>query len=99
MKVSDKNPPSEMFLGMIYRGYGKAAKAREVVTCADIWDYVCGECIRIPHGFILAFEWDKTVSRAGQNRIGTIAQCIAGGYVLGLRLGRDAKGREIVEHV
>ncbi len=96
MKVSEKNPPSEQFVGAILRAYDKAKLSCKQVYCANIWNGVVMECLPVSNGFTRMFEWDKSQVRSGVNRIGTIAETIAGGYVPGLRLEKDAKGRECV---
>ncbi len=97
MKVSEKNPPSELFVGAILRAFDKAAASGRPVEVNRIWDGICGECISGGQGsFSRMFEWDRSQVKGGVNRIGTIAETIAGGFVPGLALGRDAKGREVV---
>ncbi len=97
VKVSERNPPSELFVGAILRAFDKAAASGKDVEVNRIWDGIVGECLHMPgKGFLAMFDWDRSNVKGGVNRIGTIAECIAGGFVPGLALGRDAKGREIV---
>ncbi len=89
-----RQKPSEYFLGAILRGYDKSVAERGSASCADIWNYVCMECLRRTEGFLIMFEWD---ARKGNiNRIGTIADCIKAGLVPGLELEQDERGRERV---
>lgn len=99
MKPSDKNPPSEAFLGAILRGYDKEKARRGVVTPADIWNEVVRECLTVRGGFTAMFSWDKTQSKSDVNRIGTIMDCISGGVVPGLCLAHDKRGKITVEKV
>jgi hypothetical protein len=96
MKPSAKNPPSDLFVGAILRGYDKARSARGTVRPADIWDYIVRECLQSSGGFAAMFAWDKSKTKEN-NRIGTIMDCISGGFVPGLRMGTDARGRATVE--
>jgi hypothetical protein len=97
MKVSEKNRPSELFLGAVCRGYDKTVKKHGRVSCSDIWNEIVAECLHMGQGgFSRMFNWDKTAGKAGVNRIRTIAECIAGGFVPGLALAKDGRGREIV---
>lgn len=96
MKVSERNKPSEQFLGAILRAYDKANTGGKPVTCSTIWDYIVFECLREYGGFTRMFEWDKSQTKS-TNRIRTIAETIQGGYVPGLALSKDEVGREYVE--
>lgn len=91
MKKNDK--PSELFIAAIMHGYKKASEQREIVTCADIWNQVVMECLRMPDGFTKMFEWDTSKAQI-INRIGTIQECIGRGYVPRLRL--LAAGRRLI---
>lgn len=89
--------PSDYFLGAILRGYDKEAAAGREVTPSAIWGHICMECITGQRGsFMAMFAWDTSKAR-NINRIGTIRDTIAAGHVPGLRLGTNAKGREVVE--
>ena len=94
MKKSDK--PSEYFVGAILRGYDREAQGGEV-TCSGIWDHIVMECLQ-GHDFATIFEWDTSKAKA-KNRIGTIATCIERGFVPGLRLDYNDKGREVVVQI
>ncbi len=88
--------PSELFVGAIRRAYDKNVREGKPVTCSSLWDYICMECLRMPGGFLTMFEWDQSKAKS-INRIGTIAEVIQHGYVPGLSLVRDEKGREYVK--
>lgn len=90
--------PSGLFLGAIWRGYNLEKGSGKSVTCSGIWNYIVMECFRVRGGFTTMFQWDKSKAK-NINRIGTIAECIQGGYVPGLQLSEDERGREIVEEV
>ncbi len=89
-----KQKPSDLFLGAILRGYDKEVMTGKPVTCSNIWDQVCMECIHTTRMFRIMFEWNTRKSK--QNRIGTIADCIRDGLVPSLTLIKNAKGREEV---
>ena len=86
--------PSESFLGAILRGYDTEA-ARGEVTASGIWNRVVMECLAA-RDFVTMFAWDERAAQQKRNRIADIAECIRQGYVPGLRLEKNAKGREIV---
>jgi len=89
MKVSETNRPSPAFVAAVQAAYVHATVDSNRVTCAAMWDHICAACIReTPGAFTRLFEWDRTKPGTRVNRIGTIAECIAGGYVPGLRLGK-----------
>ncbi len=78
--------PNDEFIGAILGGYRaeKASHADKPVTCAQIWDRVCGQCMMVSGGFREIFAWDYSRSKAKINRIGTIRDVITAGYVPGL---------------
>lgn len=87
--------PSEHFLSAIRRGYDAEARTgNPAITASAIWDRIVMEAVPIRGEFERLFEWDGRKNSV--NRIGTIRDCISGGYVPGLRLALDAKGREVV---
>ena len=91
--------PSDYFLGAILRGYDREkAEAHDLISCSAIWDRICIECLRTPAGFLTMFAWDTSKAKT-KNRIGTIRKVIESGYVPGLAMGQDAKGRAIVVEV
>jgi len=92
MKKGDK--PNEYFIGAILRGYDKEAQIGEV-TCSGIWDHVVIECLRHTDAFETMFEWNTSKAKS-KNRIGTISETIRRGYVPGLQLGQNERGREVV---
>ncbi len=75
--------PSDLFVGAILSGYHieREKHPDRPVTCSHIWDRVVIQCLMLPpDGFRDMFAWD--VSRAAHiNRIGTIRQVIAAGYL------------------
>ena len=93
-----RNKPSEHFLGAILRGYDAEMRTgKPYIAPSGIWDRIVMEAFPVRGAFNTLFEWDPRKGKV--NRIGTIRDCIAKGYVPGLRLAKDAKGREIVEKV
>lgn len=95
MKKTDR--PSEAFLGAVLRAYYVARGRGGRVTPAGIWDHVVMECLH-KGDFVTIFRWDTSTAK-NKNRIRDIAECLERGYVPGLRLGRDERGRETVEEV
>lgn len=69
------------------------------MTPAAIWDHIVGICLRRTHTFAEMFAWDVHLKpHQKRNRIGDIAEAIRQGYVPGMRLAMNARGREIVVH-
>lgn len=87
--------PSEHFIGAIMRAYEKEKAGGHAPSCSGIWDRICIECLQDRLGFQMMFAWDTSKAK-NKNRIGTIMETIKAGYVPGLRIGQDAKGRAIV---
>lgn len=87
--------PSDYFIGAIRRAYQQAQKSHSPVTPSGIWDYICMAGFPVHGEFVALFAWDTSNAKS-VNRIGTIMETIKAGYVAGLRLGQDAKGRAIV---
>lgn len=88
--------PSEYFLGAILRAYDKTRAAGAYpVTCSLLWNHVVRECLQGYDRFTMMFEWDKSRAKK-KNRIRTISETIGRGFVPGLCLSMDGKGREIV---
>ena len=86
--------PSEFWLGVILRAYDKAKRSRQPVTVSDIWTYICMEGA-MDRSFSLMFEWDKSTAQH-KNRVKTVAETIAGGWVPGLCLSKDESGYEVI---
>ena len=85
-----RNRPSDEFIAAVETGYRRAKQQNGTVTPSEIWDEVVGICLSRPGGFRAMFAWDGRTGR--QNRVGTIAECIEGGYVPGLRMaGRNVE--------
>ncbi len=85
-----RNRPSDEFIAAVETGYRRAKQQHGTVTPSEIWDEVVGICLSRPGGFRAMFAWDRRTGR--QNRVGTIAECIEGGYVPGLRMaGRNVE--------
>ena len=88
--------PSEYFIGAILRAYDREQqRGQRAVTCSALWDHIVIECLRTRGGFDAMFAWDQSKARS-INRIGTITEAIQRGFVPGLALDRDARGRETV---
>jgi hypothetical protein len=93
-----KSEPSQLFLDTIHAAY-HLAQGQGEITPAAIWDHVVGICLRGPHGFGGMFAWDvNRMPNSKRNRIADIADVICQGYLPGMRLALNAKGREIVVH-
>ena len=88
--------PSEHFIGAILRAYDLSGGKGKLVTCATLWDNIVMECLRSHDGFRTMFAWDESKAK-NINRIGTIAETIRRGHVLGLTLEQDERGHEIVK--
>jgi hypothetical protein len=88
--------PSEYFLGAILRGYEAEAAQGGWVTVSGIWNRVVMECLAARDGFETMFTWDTRAGADKRNRIADIAEAIRQGYVPGLKMGLNGKGREIV---
>ena len=90
--------PSEFWLGVILRAYDAAkTHQREPVTVSDIWAFACMEGVR-ERSFETMFLWDESKAQH-KNRVKTVAETIADGWVPGLCLARDERGREYVAEV
>lgn len=90
--------PNDEFIGAILLGYRaeKASHADKPVTCAQVWDRVCGQCMTMTlSGFRKMFEWDVNYSAVKHYGIGTIRDMIVAGHVPGLHV----TGRFVVEEV
>lgn len=92
-----KQKPSDYFCGAILRAYNQEALSGKAVTPSGIWDRVCWECIQKSGAFVEMFAWDTR--KAHQNRVGTIRDTIEAGFVPGLKMDLDGRGRMIVVKV
>jgi hypothetical protein len=101
--------PSQLFLDTIHAAYHLEALAfphdaayapgQRPVTVAGIWDQIVRMGLMKVRPFGELFAWDtRRNARLVRNRIADIAEAIRQGYVPGLRLAMNAKGREIVVH-
>jgi hypothetical protein len=89
--------PSQLFLDSIHAAY-HLAQGQGEITPSAIWDHVVGICLR-RHIFPDMFAWDvRLKANQKRNRIADIAEAIEQGYVPGMRLAMNAKGRQIVVH-
>lgn len=91
-----RDKPSEYFCGAILRGYDAELQAGRVPTVAGIWNNICIECMQRPGAFQTMFQWDTSKAKNGKNRLHDIAESIQRGFVPGVALAHDAKGREVV---
>jgi len=90
--------PSQLFLDSIHASF-HLAQGQGEVTPADIWDHVVGICLRRTHTFAEMFQWDlRCKPSSKRNRIADIAEAISQGYVPGMRLAMNARGRQVVIH-
>lgn len=90
--------PSQLFLDTIRAAYEQEALVREV-TPSGIWNYVVWVCLQRRKGFDEMFAWDvRCKASQKRNRIADIAEAIEQGYVPGMRLVQNDRGREIVIH-
>jgi hypothetical protein len=93
-----KSEPSQLFLDSIHTAY-HLAQGQGEITPSGIWNYVVAVCLQRRKGFDEMFAWDLRLKPSQKrNRIGDIAEAIRQGYVPGMRLAMNAKGREIVVH-
>lgn len=104
-----KSEPSQLFLDTIHVAYHEEALAfpcdalyepgQRPVTVAGIWDQIVRMGLMKVRPFGELFAWDtRRNARQVRNRIGDIAEAIRQGAVPGMRLGVNARGREIVIH-
>jgi len=96
--------PSQLFLDTIHEMYHQEAGAGGIwspiteVTVAGIWNQIVSMGLRKVRPFGEVFAWDPRNDGQKRNRIADIAEAIRQGYVPGMRLAMNAKGREIVVH-
>lgn len=89
-----RDRPSEYFCGAILRGYDAELATGRVPTPSSIWDHVVIECLR-KSDFVTMFRWDTSTAK-NKNRIKDIMDAIERGYVPGIELAEDKKGRVVV---
>jgi hypothetical protein len=95
MKISRHNPPSQVWVDAIRHAWRQLCDVQDI-TPAALWTEIVTECLRDGMSIRRLLDWDKTASTRPVNRIGTIAETIAAGYVPGLRLARNEHGGWIV---
>jgi hypothetical protein len=95
--------PSKLFCDAILAGYQIEATAEDIwrpmpdVTVSGIWNQIVRAGLQKARSFEAVFAWDvRCQPSQRRNRIADIAEAIRQGYVPGLRLATNAKGREIV---
>lgn len=88
--------PSEYFVGAILRAFDQASEKPGSITASALWTHICIETATILGGFTKMFEWDESKAQS-INRIHTIRETISRGFVPGLVLAHDDRGREIVQ--
>jgi len=93
-----KSEPSQLFLDSIHAAF-HLAQGQGEITPSAIWDHVVGICLRRTHTFAEMFQWDlRCKPNSKRNRIADITEAIQQGYVPGMRLAMNARGRQIVVH-
>jgi hypothetical protein len=102
-----KSEPSQLFLDTIHAAYHAEAEAEvggglwnqhAEVTPAGIWNQIVRACLQKLYSFEAVFAWDPRNDSQQRNRIADIAEAIRQGYVPGLRLAMNGRGREVVVH-
>jgi len=92
-----KSEPSQLFLDSIHAAF-HLAQGQGEITPSAIWDHVVGICLR-RHIMPDMFAWDvRRKPNSKRNRIADITSAILQGYVPGLRLEMNARGRLVVVH-
>jgi len=96
--------PSQLFIDMIHGAYHQEAGAGGIwipvteVTVAGIWNQIVTMGLKKVWPFGEIFAWDPRNDGQQRNRIADIAEGIRQGYVPGMRLAMNDRGREIVVH-